>query len=74
MIEDDIESETVLGDGRAGLLRLQPDDDDDDADMNPLSGGAAPPGGGRPKNKMRGLAGPISSNLDVSPPTPYSSS
>ena len=54
MIEDEIESETVLGEGKASLLDNQEDD------MNPASSL------NRSKGKMRGMSGPISSNLDVS--------
>ena len=54
VIDDDIESETVLGEGKAGLLEHQ------DGDMNPTSSL------NRSKGKMRGMSGPISSNLDVS--------
>ena len=54
VIEDDIESETVLGDGKAGLLEHQ------DNDMNPTESL------NKSKGKLRGMSGPISSNLDVS--------
>ncbi len=52
VIEDDIESETVLGGGRSGLL----DQDQEDSEMNYPQA----------KSKMRGMSGPISSSLDVS--------
>ncbi len=54
VIEDDLESETVLGGGRAGLL----DQDQEEIDMNYPQA----------KSKMRGMSGPISSSLDVSNP------
>ena len=54
VIEDDIESETILGDGKAGLLEHQ------DNDMNPTESL------NKSKGKLRGMSGPISSNLDVS--------
>ena len=54
LIDDNVESHTILGDGKAGLI-------DADVITDPL------PLRNRPKSaKLRSMGGPISSNLDVS--------
>ena len=54
MIDDDVEGETLLGDGRAGLMVKEREDS-----LKHTSGM------NRPKSKMRGMPGPIASNTEV---------
>ncbi len=55
VVEDEVEGESLVGGGKASILRGQQDEQED---MNTSAA--------RSKNKLRGMSGPISSNLDVS--------